>query len=446
MRSVSGVRGIVGETFTPEVILRHFRAFIDLYKIKTLVIGRDSRPTGPQIQNLLMAYCQMAGVQVISLGLASTPTVELMVQNSDAEGGVIITASHNPVEWNALKFLKSDGTFPGPEEVKALFKIADHDQFVWPKWNQLSGEPVLADGDQAHIQNILGLSCLDLETIRKSKFRVAVDSVNGAGSFLIPALLKELGCQVFSIYDNPDGTFPRGPEPIPEALIDLGQHIRQNNCDVGFALDPDADRCALCDESGSPMGEEYTLAIAVDALLAKTPGPVTINLSSSLLNQDVAQRYGQKLYRSEVGEINVSLMMKSTHSIIGGEGNGGVILPESHYGRDSAVAVALVLQWMASNQKRPGDYARQNQRYYMVKQKLTLPDLPVQQVYKLLQDYYKNESPDLRDGVWVQRHKSWVHLRASNTEPILRIMAEASSQNEAESLANEVQNLLKGIH
>jgi phosphomannomutase len=436
MRSVSGIRGVIGETLTPDVVVQYVYAFLQITKAQKVVIGRDSRPTGAQLENLVSGICQLGGAHVVSLGIATTPTVELMVQEQNADGGIIITASHNPVEWNALKFIKNDGTFLIEQEINELFAIVDSQQMSWPDYKQAGTLLPAVNGDEYHVQNVLNLPFINVELIRSFGFTVALDAVNGAGYQVLPMLLRELGCTVHSIYTTPDGMFPRGAEPTPENLVDLQKVVQNNQCSVGFALDPDADRCALVSEDGVAIGEEYTLALATEAVLMHTTGNVTINLSTSKMIDDVAAKYNQKVFRSKVGEINVSVLMKANQSIIGGEGNGGVILPASHYGRDSVVAAALVLQWMAlHNGKGPGHFVSQNPQYTMRKQKVQLQRKPDASIYnEIAQTQNNNGVIDLQDGIRIDFGTSWVHLRASNTEPIMRIIAEAPTAKEADDL------------
>jgi len=439
MRSVSGIRGIVGDTLTPLVLMTHVKAFLEVTGAKKVVIGRDSRPTGEQIASFVSGFCRMCGVHVVDVGLATTPSVELFVTHTHADGGIIITASHNPLEWNALKFLNHDGVFLGPSEVNKLFALADANDFKYPDYRQMGNHSYLEDGDALHIEGTLLLPCVDVDAIRKAKFKVAIDSVNGAGSYIVPRLLEALGCHVVRVHCNPDGTFPRGAEPIPENLGDLQKAVKANHCAIGFAVDPDADRCAIVDGNGFAIGEEYTLAISMDEVLSSNPGSVCVNLSTSRMNEDVAAKYGVPCTRSKVGEINVSLQMMEQGCVIGGEGNGGVILPALHYGRDSLVAVALVLSWMAHHKMGPEGYVLSNPRYVMPKKKFALGTKPVSAILPEVQKEFAGWKADTRDGLWLGSENSWVHVRASNTEPIIRVIAEAPTAEEAEALCARVE-------
>jgi phosphomannomutase len=431
MRSISGIRGIVGETLTPQVVISHTKAFLDLLNAKKIVIGRDSRPTGEAITELVCSVCSLYGVEVADAGLATTPTVELLVESLKASGGIIVTASHNPIEWNALKFLNGKGMFLGPDEAKELFAKAD----AYAKKESIS------NGDEMHIKATLALPFVDTQKIKERKFKVALDAVNGAGSFALPKLLENLGCEVVKIHCEPNGIFPRGAEPLQENLSDLSKAVKENKCDIGFALDPDADRCAIVDESGLPIGEEYTLAIAAETVLERDAKPLSINLSTSRMCEDLAEKFGVKCYRAAVGEINVSLDMMEHGCIVGGEGNGGVILPALHYGRDSLVSAALVLDLLARHGIKVSDWVKSHPSYTMLKKKFEMKN-PVSAAMEKAKKAFSNWNADERDGLWLGKGKSFVHLRASNTEPVIRIIAESPSAEEAEALCSKIEELL----
>jgi phosphomannomutase len=431
MRSISGIRGIVGETLTPQVVISHTKAFLDLLKAKKIVIGRDSRPTGEAITELVCSVCSLCGVEVADAGLATTPTVELLVESLKASGGIIVTASHNPIEWNALKFLNGNGMFLGPDEAKELFAKAD----AYAKKESIS------NGDEMHIKATLALPFIDTQKIKERKFKVAIDAVNGAGSFAMPKLLEHLGCEVVKIHCEPNGIFPRGAEPLQENLSDLSKAVKENKCDIGFALDPDADRCAIVDGSGKPIGEEYTLAIAAETVLERDAKPLSINLSTSRMCEDLAEKFGVKCYRAAVGEINVSLDMMEHGCIVGGEGNGGVILPALHYGRDSLVSAALVLDLLARHGIKVSDWVKSHPSYTMLKKKFEIKN-PVSIAMEKAKKTFSSWNADERDGLWLGNGKSFVHLRASNTEPVIRIIAEAPSAEEAETLCSKIEELL----
>ena len=443
MRSVSGIRGIVGDTLTPTVLTNHVKAFLEVTGARKVVIGRDSRPTGEAIVSYVSGLCRLAGADVIDVGLATTPSVELYVTRLHADAGIIITASHNPLEWNALKFLDQKGIFLGPEEVKELFAIADSGKFIYPDYRQMGTAEVLKDADAFHIDDTLAIPFIDVEAIRAKHFKVAVDAVNGAGSYIVPRLLEKLGCEVVRVNCTPDGTFPRGPEPIPSNLVDLGKAVCENHCAVGFAVDPDADRCALVDGNGEAIGEEYTLAIATEGVLSKKKGPVCVNLSTSRMAADVAEKFGVGFSRAKVGEVNVSLQMMQEGCVVGGEGNGGVILPALHYGRDSLVSAALVLAWMAENNGGPEKFKAEHPSYAMPKKKFPLGDKPVKEIFDEVAKEFSGWTADTRDGLWLGKDKSFVHVRASNTEPVIRVISEAPTEAEAEELCARVEAKIK---
>ena len=442
MRSVSGIRGIVGDTLTPEVLMNHVKAFLCLTEAKRIVIGRDSRPTGDAILSFVASFCRLSGVDVIDVGLSTTPSVELLTTTFKADAGIIITASHNPLEWNALKFLNKDGLFLGPEDVQKLFLLADKKEFEYPDYKNMGTYEKIENADSYHIDGTLNIPFVRVEEIKKAKFKVAIDAVNGAGSFIVPELLEKLGCEVIKIHCSPNGTFPRGAEPVPGNLSDLCKVVKENHCDVGFALDPDADRCAIVGANGFPIGEEYTLAIASDEVLSQKKGNTCINLSTSRMTEDISEKYGVKCSRAKVGEINVSLQMKETGAIIGGEGNGGVILPALHYGRDSLVAVALVLSWMANNKGTPDKFVQENTQYTMPKKKFGLGNKSIAEIVADAKKIFKDWTSDERDGLWLSKDSSWIHVRASNTEPVIRVIAEAKTETEAEALCKKVEDLL----
>lgn len=443
MRSVSGIRGIVGDTLTPTVLTNHVKAFLEVTGARKVVIGRDSRPTGDAIVSYVSGLCRLAGADVIDVGLATTPSVELYVTRLHADAGIIITASHNPLEWNALKFLDQKGIFLGPDEVKELFAIADSGKFIYPDYRQMGTVEILKDADAFHIDDTLAIPFIDVEAIRAKRFKVAVDAVNGAGSYIVPRLLEKLGCEVVRVNCTPDGMFPRGPEPIPSNLVDLGKAVRDHHCAVGFAVDPDADRCALVDGNGVAIGEEYTLAIATESVLSKKKGPVCVNLSTSRMTADVAEKFGVGFSRAKVGEVNVSLQMMKEGCVVGGEGNGGVILPALHYGRDSLVSAALVLAWMAENNGGPEKFKAEHPSYAMPKKKFPLGDKPVKEIFSAVAKDFSDWTADARDGLWLGKDKSFVHVRTSNTEPVIRVISEAPTEAEAEELCARVEAKIK---
>lgn len=372
MVSISGLRGEVGSTLTPEIIVRYTQAFAKFVKDGKVVLGRDSRVSGPFIADLVRGTLVASGCQVIDIDIVPTPTVQLEIEHHQAAGGIAITASHNPIQWNGLKFMGSDGRFLSPAQAQQVYQMADRNESSLQGWENLGS--VIFD-DQAierHIEKVLNISFLDVEAIRKRKFKVAVDTVNGAGGHIIPQLLEALGCEVIAINQEPNGRFAHTPEPLPENLIQLSEAVRQHGADVGFAVDPDVDRCAIVDNEGQPIGEEYTLAIATKLVFSKQLGRMVVNMSTSRASEDIARYYNCMFVRSKVGEINVAEKMKEIDAIIGGEGNGGVILPEVHLGRDAPVAVALTLQALLEHGGTMKELKASLPQYEMVKRKCPL--------------------------------------------------------------------------
>ena len=450
MRSVSGIRGIVGPDFNPIVVSEYVNAFVQLLGAKKVVVGRDTRPSGTMVEGCVAAALQAAGADVVLLGMVSTPTVEMAVIQRRADAGIIITASHNPIEWNALKFLNHEGIFLDEAQVQKLFTLVDGHHFEWQNHagvgsisHEGDADPYKGGADAGHIQAILNLPCVDVELIRKRNFKVAYDGVNGAGSLIIPQLLRELGCEIAAINITPDGIFPHNPEPTSENLSDLRRAVLEKKCDVGFATDPDADRCALVDEQGVAIGEEYTLALAVEFMLRRNKGPVTVNLSTSRMVEDIAARYGVPAFRSKVGEINVTRAMKENGSVIGGEGNGGVILPDLHYGRDGILAVALTLHYLAEREMSLSALVAEIPAYTIDKRKFDLRGKSLPELYARLEKVFPDATVDKRDGLRFAWERSWVHARPSNTEPVVRVIAEAPTAAEANHLCLTVEAQLR---
>lgn len=442
MRSVSGVRGIVGEGLTPPVLASHVHAFVQAVGKGKVLVGRDTRDSGPLVEQVVCATLAMSGCTAVRLGVATTPTVEMAVQaDPDAVGGIILTASHNPAPWNALKFLDKDGLFLGPDAVCALFARVDAQEESWVRHDGLGSVVDGPDSDDLHIDAILALPYLDLEAIRRQKLTIAVDAVNGAAYRIAPRLLERLGCKVVAIHVTPDGRFPRGAEPVPEALADLGMAVRNHKCDAGLAFDPDGDRLALVDENGTPLGEEATLALAVKLILEKKKGGVALNLSTSAMSEDIAKAMGVPCVRTSVGEIHVSTRMLADGLLVGGEGNGGVILPELHPGRDGVLGAALVCQLLTDGQKL-SQHAAALPRYAMVKTKFDLAGKDLAAAIAKLKAKFADAILDERDGLRLSWPDRWLHLRASNTEPILRAIAEAPSASDAQGLCDAAKETL----
>ena len=451
MRSISGVRGIVGNPLTPTLLLEYLNGFLSVLqdkkgnKVHKVIIGRDTRNTSTVIEEIIAQGCATAGVDAVRLGVATTPTVEVMVPHLAADGGIIVTASHNPMEWNALKFLDNEGIFLNQDNIDSLFKKVDQKNFIWASHAEFGTSCADHTGEDIHIKEILELPYVNSKQIQGANFSVAYDGVNGAGYSIFPKLLQRLGCIVHNIHINPDGTFPRGADPTSDNLQDLSQTVTTNKCHVGFATDPDGDRCAIVDERGCAIGEEYTLALATRFLLQKKKGPVTVNLSTSRMNQDIAKEFRVPFYQVKVGEIHVTYEMKKNQSVIGGEGNGGVILPELHYGRDGVLAVALILQAMAESGKTVSELVAEIPAYVMIKEKYSLGEKGIQgleMLWKQLKNIFAEARLNNEDGMRFDWSQKWVHIRASNTEPVVRVIAEAPERAEAQALCEAVKNLL----
>lgn len=441
--SVSGIRGIVGESLTPEIITIYTSAFARLIKKGTVAVGRDTRPSGVNIENLVVDNLMAAGIDVLTLGIVPTPTLEMAILEKKLAGGVMVTASHNPAEWNALKFFGPESTFLSPQQVEKLKKLTKTSRIR--KDSSKRGKKTSWEGAvETHIEKILALGLVKKEKIAARRFKVAVDCVNGAGFYTLPMLLEKLGCEVATINVIPDGRFPHNPEPIPENLGQLEAKVRELGADLGMATDPDADRLAFVSGAGKAIGEEYTLALAVDYVLSQTPGPVAVNLSTSQMNDEVAKKYGQKCYRTPVGEAHVAMALKKYKGAIGGEGNGGVILPQLHPGRDALVGAALVLSHLAENRKTLGQAVDALPRFSFIKAKGTLaPKVDIKGKLVKIEKLHRNGRKDKRDGLWLGFPEGWFQVRLSNTEPIWRLAVEGRP-DWAEAKARELKKLLTG--
>ncbi len=440
MVSVSGIRGIFGTDLTPENLVHYSAAFGTWLNGGTVVVGRDSRVTGQICEDIVAATLQSVGCDVIKTGIAPTPTVAMAVLKHKAHGGIIITASHNPEQWNALKLLNEKSEFLDADQGKEVITIADKQTFSYRKFdsigNILTDEDAIAD----HIDAILELPYIDKKLISEAGFTVAVDAVNGAGSIALPQLLETLGVNVQKLHCKPNGLFPHNPEPLPEHLGEICDYIKNNDCDLGIVTDPDADRLALIDENGKLFGEEYTQVAAFDFILSKQQGPTATNLSSSRAADDISSRYNQTCHRSAVGEINVVKKMQETGAVIGGEGNGGVINPDLHYGRDALVGAAMILQLLAERKIKASEYRSTLPDYEITKDKILLEELGMDadDVLAKLENRFRDEKPNTVDGVKIEFKNGWVHFRKSNTEPIVRVYAEADTSEEARKLAKKV--------
>ena len=446
--SVSGVRGIVGADLQPELVARFAASFGQLVaggREATVVLGRDARVSGPMFAAAAQAGLQSVGCHVVDCGLVPTPTLQLAVEHHHAAGGIAITASHNPAEWNALKFVGPDGLFLDGADARALVERADRGDLRRSAWDRVGG---LARDDGAvrrHLDAVLRLKALRPARIRRRKLTVALDCVRGAGGTIMPTLLQKLGCRVVGMDLEPDGRFPRAPEPVPEHLGALGELVRRRKADLGMAVDPDVDRLALVDERGEPIGEDYTLAFAVRAVLERAEGRprVVINLSTSLVVEDAARAWGAEVTRAPVGEANVARAMRAAGAVIGGEGNGGVILPALHLGRDAPVGAALTLELLTRTRKTVSELVAEQPRYAIVKAKAPRgPDLA--HTYAELRRRFPDAAVDQQDGLRLAWAGRWLHVRPSGTEPIVRLVAEAPTREAAQRLVGTAREVLEG--
>jgi len=448
IKSISGIRGTiggqVGDNLTPIDAVKFASAYgvwvkqqrtKDQYKV---VVGRDARISGAMIQNLVMNTLVGLGIHVVDLGLSTTPTVELAVPMEHADGGIILTASHNPKQWNALKLLNSKGEFLDGEEGAKILEIAESDQMSFADVDSLGKITKNKAYIDLHIIEVLDLPLVNVKAIEDARFKVVVDGVNSTGGIAIPLLLERLGVHVIKLYCEPNGEFPHNPEPLKEHLTDLSERVVKEHADFGIVVDPDVDRLAFMDEKGDMFGEEYTLVACADYVLSRTPGNTVSNMSSTRALRDITEKYGGTYEASAVGEVNVVKLMKKNKVVIGGEGNGGIIYPESHYGRDALVGVALFLSLLADKQISVSALRKTYPNYFMSKKKIELtPGLDVDGILTAIENRYQNEQLTTIDGVKIDFSESWVHLRKSNTEPIIRIYTEAKSQTEADTLADK---------
>jgi phosphomannomutase len=454
IKSISGIRGTiggkVGDNLTPVDAVKFASAYgtflknnIQKDKLK-VVIGRDARISGPMIHNLVVNTLIGLGIDVIDIGLSTTPTVEVAVPLEQADGGIILTASHNPKQWNALKLLNAKGEFLSGADGAKILEIAEAEAFNFSDVDSL-GEITMNDAYMdIHIDEVLELPLVDAKAVAKRKFKVVVDGVNSSGGIIIPKLLEQMGVECVKLYCEPNGHFPHNPEPLKEHLGDICKLVVEEKADFGIVVDPDVDRLAFISNDGEMFGEEYTLVACADYVLSKTPGNTVSNMSSSRALRDITSKHNGSYQASAVGEVNVVELMKATNAIIGGEGNGGIIYPELHYGRDSLVGVALFLTHLASLDMTVAELRASYPQYFMSKNKIELtPQINVDAILVAMTDKYKNEEINTIDGVKIDFSTEWVHLRKSNTEPIIRIYTEAPTQEAADKLALRIINEIK---
>jgi phosphomannomutase len=456
IKSISGIRGtiggVVGDNLTPVDAVKFASAYGTFLKKNskkeklTVVVGRDARISGPMIHNLITNTLIGLGIDIIDLGLSTTPTVEIAVPLEKADGGIILTASHNPKQWNALKLLNEKGEFLSANEGELILQIAEDEAFTFSEVDDLG---TITENDaymDIHIDEVLNLPLVDAEAVAKRKYKVVVDAVNSSGGIIIPKLLEQMGVEVVKLYCEPNGHFPHNPEPLKEHLGDICKLVVEEKADFGVVVDPDVDRLAFISNDGEMFGEEYTLVACADYVLSKTPGNTVSNMSSSRALRDITNNHNGNYQASAVGEVNVVELMKATNAIIGGEGNGGIIYPELHYGRDSLVGVALFLTYLANQEKTVAELRASYPQYYMSKNKIELtPQIDVDAILTAMTEKYKSEDITTIDGVKIDFAENWVHLRKSNTEPIIRIYTEAKTQGQADTLALRIIAEIKAI-
>ena len=456
IKSISGIRGTiggeVGESLSPLDIVRFTSAYASFIKKQncesnTIIIGRDARKSGLMVSNIVSGTLIACGFNVIDIGLSTTPTVEVAVQIHQSAGGIILTASHNPKNWNALKLLNNKGEFLSEIDGKKILSLVENNNFSFEEVDKLGTYNLDASFNDLHIEKVLNLDLVNVELVKKSNFKVVVDAVNSTGGFMVPKLLEKMGVECVKLYCNPNGEFPHNPEPLPENLTKISKLVIEENADFGIVVDPDVDRLALVCEDGSMFGEEYTLVSISDFVLSKTPGNTVSNLSSTRALRDVTNYHSCYYNASAVGEVNVVEKMKETNAVIGGEGNGGIIYPELHYGRDALIGIALFLTQLAERKLSVSDLRKTYPNYYISKNKIELtPEIDVDKILELLKEKYQNEQITTIDGLKIDFKDGWVHLRKSNTEPIIRIYAESEGKDKANSFAenmiNEIKNLI----
>ena len=455
IKSISGIRGTiggnVGDSFTPIDIVKFTSAYAKFISLqdnesKKIVIGRDARLSGFFVSNIVSGTLIGCGFDVVDIGLSTTPTVEVAVEKENAAGGIILTASHNPKQWNALKLLNNKGEFISSEDGQQILSIAENDEFLFSEIDQIGTYNYNDTHNQKHIDDVLNLDLVNVDLIKSKKFRVVLDAVNSTGGILIPQLLEKLGVECVELYCNPNGNFPHNPEPLPENLTEISKKVIDENANLGIVVDPDVDRLALICEDGSMFGEEYTLVSVADFVLSKTPGNTVSNLSSTRALSDITSKYDCKHYASAVGEVNVVEKMKECNAVIGGEGNGGIIYPSLHYGRDALIGIALFLTNLAEKNISCLQLRKTYPNYFISKNKIDLdPNTNIDNIFNILKQKYSEYDLNLIDGLKIDFDFGWVHLRRSNTEPIIRIYSESTSKEKSDSIAQEFINQIKEI-
>lgn len=449
VRSISGLRGTLGDSLTPVLIAEYAASFSNIMPQGTIIIGRDGRPSGAWIEQIVAGTLAACGRKVKIIGMAPTPTIQMYVEHTDAAGGIAITASHNPSEWNGMKFMDSEGVFLGKDENEKLWELVDKKLYGFNDCEIHDIEFAVEKAAEFHVESILSLPFIsdNIKHVTEKKFRVVLDAVNASGSFIIPELLGRLGCEVIPLFCEGNGIFPHTPEPLPENLGLLSQKVKDTKADIGIAVDPDADRLVLIDGKGQPIGEEKTISVAIDTVLSNpdyfsnfTYSGVVVNLSTTRLTKDIAEKHGAGYYLAPVGEINVVKLMKKKNALIGGEGSGGVIFPICHYGRDSLVGIALVLTNLAVGGQTLEELNNAYPSYVIIKRKYPRPE-SMDEILAKIRAEYSLYDINTEDGIRIDFSDSWVQLRASNTEPIIRIIAEAADPEKAIALIEELKQV-----
>ena len=455
IKSISGIRGTIGgnigDSFTPIDIVKFTSAYAKFISLqdnesKKIVLGRDARLSGFFVSNIVSGTLIGCGFDVVDIGLSTTPTVEVAVEKENAAGGIILTASHNPKQWNALKLLNNKGEFISSEDGQQILSIAENDDYLFSEIDQIGNYTYNDTHNQKHIDDVLNLDLVNVDLIKSKKFRVVLDAVNSTGGMLIPQLLEKLGVECVELYCDPNGHFPHNPEPLPENLTEISKKVIDEKANLGIVVDPDVDRLALICEDGSMFGEEYTLVSVADFVLSKTPGNTVSNLSSTRALSDITSKYDCKYYASAVGEVNVVEKMKECNAIIGGEGNGGIIYPSLHYGRDALVGIALFLTNLAEKNISCLQLRKSYPNYFISKNKIDLDqNTNIDNIFNVLKKKYSKYDLNLIDGLKIDFDFGWVHLRRSNTEPIIRIYSESTSKEKSDRIAQEFINEIKEI-
>ena len=445
MVSISGIRGIVGDGLDPQVLLKYTSAYADFIGKGTVIIGRDARITGEMVKSIVTGTLLAKGLNVIDIGICPTPTVQYTVKTLNSQGGIAISASHNPNEWNALKLLNSTGQFMAPDENIKMLGLLNSTENKFVHWEKTGKLTLFEEGLKRHVYDAMHIKYVNISQIRKRKFKVVADCVNGAGVYVIPDLLSQFGCEIIELDCEKTGIFPRLPEPLPENLTKTMKAVSEHKADLGVVVDPDVDRLVLISNDGSPFGEENTITMAINFILSKEKGNSVVNLSTTRAVDDVAGKYGCKVYRSAVGEANVVKKMKEVNAIIGGEGSGGVIYPALHYGRDALVGIALILQQLTEFRGSMAEFKGTLPSYFIAKKKIVLGDTNPDDVVKKLIEKYSGANINSEDGLRIDFADHWVHFRKSNTEPIIRIITEAKNEKLAEHLSTKYFNEIIGM-